>query len=706
MSTELRVTLPPDGTSPAAARREVRAACEQAGATEHLDDALLLVTELVTNAVVHAGTLLELAISVSQQGLRIEVSDGSPGGVPAPAETVDEGREGGRGLFLLDALASSWGSTHHRTGKSLWFCLDDSEQVPRSAPTAPTVVARELQLADLGWLLSIGDRVAELGAVRVVDELLHRFADGLGASYVALLQPQERDSWVVSTAVGAVPEELATEEVRRAADEGRAVVLHGDLVLAVDGAGGTGGAVVLGAGALLDENRVALARLAVDRMGALLQQESSRSLALRDRGALALLAEASEMFAGALDVTLATTLLCQLVVPRFGSWAALYGTAEQGARLLASCHVDEQLAGELQVRLSTGPARALVDSVAATSRTGHPTLLDGRSVPPALVDPTSELLAVPLLARRRVLGVLLLARSAGREGLVDDLGVLAELTRRAALAIEGARLYEERSAVAQALQASLLPPELPVVEGIEFGARYAAAGEGNEVGGDFYDVFQVSDREWAVAIGDVCGKGPEAATITGLARNVLRLMVEEGRSPDAAFRRLNGAILDLGDRGRFLTAALALLRLDHDGIHVQLATAGHPPPVHVSASGQVRFVGAGGTLLGVTPEIDIAVEELLLAPGEQLVLYTDGVTERRDGPRWFGEDTLESALARSAGRSPDAVAGFLEQQVRGFASAPASDDLAVLVVGAGQPVAGGLVTPGGLPGPSSSAAPR
>ena len=107
---------------------------------------------------------------------------------------------------------------------------------------------------------------------------------------------------------------------------------------------------------------------------------------------------------------------------------------------------------------------------------------------------------------------------------------------------------------------------LPTVAHVEFGARYAAAGEGNEVGGDFYDVFELPDGQWAVAIGDVCGKGPEAAAITGLARNVLRLLGREGIAPPAVLRRLNTAILDLGDRGRFCTATMATVRgLDQQG---------------------------------------------------------------------------------------------------------------------------------------------
>jgi anti-sigma regulatory factor (Ser/Thr protein kinase) len=682
-TSEVRVALPPDARSAGLARRYVRAACDEAGQDALVDDALLLVTELVTNAVVHAGTALELCVSTGPGGVRVEVSDGRPGGLPLPTGSVDEGREGGRGLFLLDRLASTWGSTHTPAGKSLWFDLGPREGAAPPPSVGEPPAATALDLPDVAWLLALGDRAAELGTAQVVRETLHRLVEGLSASWAVLLGPAPRGMWQLAEQVGEVPDELTAERVRRSLPSGvRTTSLADDLVLVLGRTGDPSGAVVLGGAAGLGASRCALARLAADGLEVLLLEDRSRADLHRDRGSLALLAEASEMFAGALDVTLATTLLCQLVVPRFGVWAAVYGAAGRGAQLLAATHGDEQQGAELRVRLSSEQALTLAGELATTRPGQGPRLLQPAERPVGLTLPGSEVLAIPLSTRSRSLGVLLLARSEGAEPVSDDIPVLVDLSRRAALAVEGARLYEERSAVAQALQASLLPPVLPEVDGLVFGARYAAAGEGNEVGGDFYDVFPVGDGRWAVAIGDVCGKGPEAATITGLARNVLRLMVEEGRAPEQAFRRLNAAILDLGDRGRFLTAALALLEPRDGGARVLLATAGHPPPVVLGTSGAVRFVGTGGTLLGVTPDVEIEVQHFDLAVGEHLVLYTDGVTERRDGARWFGEATLRTALSQAAGRTPDQVAGHLELQVRGFGPSAASDDLAVLVVGA------------------------
>jgi sigma-B regulation protein RsbU (phosphoserine phosphatase) len=422
---------------------------------------------------------------------------------------------------------------------------------------------------------------------------------------------------------------------------------------------------------------VALSRLVGDRMGVVLRDDRAYAAQLRDRGSLALLAEASELFAGTLDVTLAVTLAAQLIVPRFATWSAVYLADEQGMHLSAVVHEQESEGAALRVALAGGPAHALAQELARVLGE-QPSLVPTHQLPPALTDAGSEVLAVPLIARRRLLGVLLAGRGTGYAR--DDAGLLLDLARRAALAVDNARLYEERTAIAQALQSSLLPPELPTVAHVEYGARYAAAGEGNEVGGDFYDVFDVPEGHWAVAIGDVCGKGPEAAAITGLARNVLRLLGREGIEPPAVLSQLNTAILDLGDRGRFCTATMATVRATRDGLTVCLSMAGHPQPVLVTKQGSASFVGTCGSLLGVFEEVEVAADELILAPGDALVFYTDGVTERRNGVLMFGDDSLLAICEAAAGSSADELAGQIEEAVRTFGEQASRDDLAVLVV--------------------------
>lgn len=159
----------------------------------------------------------------------------------------------------------------------------------------------------------------------------------------------------------------------------------------------------------------------------------------------------------------------------------------------------------------------------------------------------------------------------------EILELAEDLSRRAALALDNARLYSERTAISQALQRSLLPPSQPVVPNVEIEVIYRAAGEGNEVGGDFYDVFPIRDGVYGFAIGDVCGTGPEAAAVTGLARHALRLLAREGFGGPAVLERLNAAILDEGSRSRFLTLLYGELHPQEDGSALlKVVCAGHP----------------------------------------------------------------------------------------------------------------------------------
>jgi serine phosphatase RsbU (regulator of sigma subunit) len=404
----------------------------------------------------------------------------------------------------------------------------------------------------------------------------------------------------------------------------------------------------------------------------------------RQRGSLALLAEASDLFAATLDVQLAVTLAAQLVVPRLAQWAAVHTSSETGMALAALSHEDEERIGALREALSSPDGLEFVERLSRDLSAQRPVLVGRGELASVLGDEQQgDVLAVPLVARRRLLGGLLVVRPAGGTYNAEDVTLLLDLARRAALAVDNARLYGERTAIAHALQASLLPPELPTPAEVDFGARYLPAGEGNEVGGDFYDVFALPDGGWGVAIGDVCGKGAEAAAITGLARNVLRLLVCEGRSPAQALGSLNDAILQMGERGRFCTAAVAVVHESVSrpgGLDLCFSSGGHPPPVLLPVVGSPTFTGATGTLIGVVEQPDLDDEELFLSAGDALVFYTDGVTERRRGAAMFGDDTLLTALGRAAGRSADAVAGLLEREVRAFAPDASRDDLAVLVV--------------------------
>jgi len=296
----------------------------------------------------------------------------------------------------------------------------------------------------------------------------------------------------------------------------------------------------------------------------------------------------------------------------------------------------------------------------------------------------SSYISVPLIARGKSLGALtLVSCSPERRFGPADLAIAREVAWRAALAADNARLFSERAYVARALQASLLPHTLPEIPGVELAARYQAAGEGNEVGGDFFDAFDVGYGTWAVVIGDVCGKGPDAAAIAGLARHTVRAAALKERRPSRMLSILNDAIFGDADvsEARFCTVCTALVRPNRNGARMTLATGGHPLPWVLRADGTVRQVGRFGLIVGVFPQADSSDEVVDLGVGDAVVLYTDGVVEERDDEgRTFGQDSLRDVLQRSAGRSAAEIVDAVVASVTAFSGREPRDDVAVVVV--------------------------
>jgi serine phosphatase RsbU (regulator of sigma subunit) len=286
---------------------------------------------------------------------------------------------------------------------------------------------------------------------------------------------------------------------------------------------------------------------------------------------------------------------------------------------------------------------------------------------------------VPLTARGHVLGAIIFANGdgSGRRFDEQDLAFVGHLARRAAIALDNARLYAERAAIASTLQRSLLPPTLPDVPRVDVAASYqAAAMERNDVGGDFYDVFELSGDTWAATIGDVCGKGVEAAALTGLLRYTLRAETLHARAPATVLRNLNGTLLHHGT-DRFCTVALAFLQPTPAGVRVTLSCAGHPLPFVLRRDGRVETLGEIGTVLGVLDEIAVHDRQADLSPGDALVLFTDGLLDpRRPDP--VDEAGLGSRLAGYAGRDARAIADGLAREVGDPSTAP--DDVAIVVL--------------------------
>jgi sigma-B regulation protein RsbU (phosphoserine phosphatase) len=252
--------------------------------------------------------------------------------------------------------------------------------------------------------------------------------------------------------------------------------------------------------------------------------------------------------------------------------------------------------------------------------------------------------------------------------------------------VKARRLLERELAtehrIAHQLQVSLMPETLPVVPGVDVASGFRPAGNGQEIGGDFYDVFRVSDACWMMVIGDVCGKGAEAAAMTALARYTLRAAaIRDGANPCTALSRLNEALLRQREDLRFVSAVCMFVEpLRGGGASLQVCVAGHLPPLRIGADGEVnRVIGGHGVVLGVWDQADLQQEQLELAIGEQLVLYTDGVLDA-DPAKELTEEGFAALLSRApAGRAADTVA-HVEREVVAGGPPEARDDIALLVL--------------------------
>lgn len=235
--------------------------------------------------------------------------------------------------------------------------------------------------------------------------------------------------------------------------------------------------------------------------------------------------------------------------------------------------------------------------------------------------------------------------------------------------------------LAQTLQDSFIPPALPRIPGLDIAGVYRPAGRGDEVGGDFYDVFETARGDWAVILGDVCGKGAQAAGITALARYTVRATAMRTRRPRLVLATLNEALVRQ-NADRFCTAVYARLRvgLRDTPVRLTIASGGHPLPVRVSAAGPPATIGTPGPLLGVFDTATMPETTAELAPGDVVVLHTDGVTEGRRGREFFGDARLHRVLSACRDRDADTIASGIVQEVLDFQSGESRDDIAIVVI--------------------------
>ncbi len=408
------------------------------------------------------------------------------------------------------------------------------------------------------------------------------------------------------------------------------------------------------------------------------------------------LASSGEVLASVLDPDELLVEIANLAVPELADWCSVEVATDGGVlERKALAHVDpavRQRAIDLSTRYPPDPDAP--QGVYQVVRTGQPELypdIPDEMLRAAAVDEEHyqeitaigmrSAIVVPMSTRGRTLGALTWVNGmSGRRFDEQDVDLAQELARRCATAIDNARLYTDRAYIARTLQQSLLPVELPDIPGVETAARFRPTGEGNDVGGDFYDVFATGGRGWTVVMGDVCGKGPDAAAVTALARYTLRAAAMRERLPSRSLAVLNEALLRQRDDRRFCTVAYAYLeKLDH-GARAGISCGGHPLPLLLRVDGTVEPVGAPGTLLGVVPDPNLEDRTVTLAPGDTLVFYTDGVIESRVGEGVLDERRLAELVATCAGSGPDAIASRVEEAAVMSQNGRPKDDIAVLVL--------------------------
>jgi serine phosphatase RsbU (regulator of sigma subunit) len=440
------------------------------------------------------------------------------------------------------------------------------------------------------------------------------------------------------------------------------------------------------------------------------REQNARARAVLTQERLEFLLEASEVLSSSLDSRRTLPDVIRLSVPTVADWAGAFLVGEANAiEPIAVAWSDPRSVRELEDPRPIDPAARI--GLANVLRTGRSELYS--RVPRELRETLSRdpggfrlltrerlrsYLAVPILAGGLAVGAIAMATGRSRRRLGrGDLALAEDMARRTSSAMENAMLYQERDHIARTLQRGLLPRALPEIPGIELAARYRAAGVGNEVGGDFYDVFDTGPGTWGAVVGDVSGKGPEAAAVTGLARHTIRALAAVERTPSRILAGLNERLVHEEAVERFVTVCYVGIEAGLDGVHLTVASGGHPPPVILRGTGEVEPVGGYGTLLGIFPDPTLLDRTVDLSRDETIVLYTDGLTEP------FARESLEAGelgrlLADSVGLDAEAIADRLAEEVikRSLEDRPEDpslrlgdaalrDDVCILVLRAAEP---------------------
>ncbi len=698
-----------------------------------VDDAVLLTSELVTNAVVHAGTQVQVTCKLAAGAVEVVVRDSHPARmVPGPArdDTVPAERTGGRGLLLPSALAAAWGVSYGTDAKAVWFRMGlpgGPAGVPGTGPEALDAVVPAGP-----WSVGPGPASTPASSAPAGSGAASTGAAGTGAASTGTGAASTGPA--AAGPGGRVPGEsgydallgqcVASARLIASADSAYALVADEDGDLGVRAASGlspaawlrtapsvstmpfmvdgrvTGVLAVAAArpGRFADPDVQRLQQLA-DQMAPLLERARLADLERARRARAGVLAEASALLAGPLDQDRILAVAGQVAVPRLAAWCAvLLAGPGSDLRLTVARHADESQAGALTWLLNLGCDRA-PPSVApdgdSGARAGAP-----RSWPLAAVVPADAPAGVadlaargawcfPLVTQGGLLGLLILGGPHGGRPSREVQGLAEDLAGRIALALENSRLTAAHRQAGEALRATLVPPELPRVPGVELAFAHdlpvadlsrAGLSRGHAGGGDFCDVFPVAGGRWRFAIGEVCGTGPASVAVTSLARNALRILGAAGLGIPAVLNRLNQLILDERAPGTFLTLVHGEIAAGAPA-RISLACAGQPLPLALRDEGRTGTAAVPQPVLGVIEGQDFTAQQVTLGPGDLLLCVTDGVTRRRDGDRLLDDDDgLARLLAACGGLTADVVADKVHEEVRTFGGHPAVDGMAVLVI--------------------------
>ena len=408
------------------------------------------------------------------------------------------------------------------------------------------------------------------------------------------------------------------------------------------------------------------------------------------------IAEASRVLSSSLDYEETLQQVARLAVPQIADWCSIVLLDERGELDTVAVHHRDpnrrKLAMQMLGSYRDAPGEPL--GVAEVIRTEQAQIYNDIAVD-ALADyardpehlrmlrgigPTAVCI-VPLVSAVKTIGAITFAMSeSGRRLTAPDLALAVRLGRRAGTAVENARLYTERSRIAHVLQQALLPASLPRIDGAEVRALYHAAGEANQVGGDFYDVFRRRDGGWVLAIGDVVGKGPQAAGVTGLARHTLRAASASGRAPAEMLQMLHDALREQEAGRDMCTVCLVMLGDVARGAKATIALAGHPAPLLLDEHRNVAPVGRHGTVLGAVDPIEINETQIEIERDQTLLMYTDGVVDAGRPYAALEEAGLIEVCREHASSGLESLLHAVELTCLERANGGLRDDLALLAL--------------------------